>query len=311
MRAAPRDARIIYVTAKKWSWTFSYPDQGYHSDVLWVQQGQPTRLVISSQDVVHSVYIPAFRTKMDAVPGRYTELWFTPTELGKFPIFCAEYCGTDHSRMLATVVVVEQLPDLRPPWGPPRPRDPLAYGRQKYAEAGCKTCHSLDGSPGTGPSFKNLWGSVRTLSDGTQVTATPEYLRRSIEDPAAQIVAGYAPQMPSYKGQFEDGEIRAILEFIRHQGRHRDAEKLFRQCEGCHSIDGSSSSGPTLRGVYGSRRRLSGGGEVTATRGYLLQSIENPSAELVEGYPPLMPSYEGQFSEKELQQLLDYLEALR
>jgi len=219
LRTTPKDAYEIHVTGQKWKWLFQYPN-GHTDDVLHVPQNRKVRVVINSVDVLHSLYFPAFRTKIDAVPGRYTELWFEATKSGEFPIFCAEYCGTSHSDMITKVVVHEgegfndwlvqierQLDDM----------PPLALGEKMYNQQGCATCHSTDGSVKTGPSFKGLFGKSEALADGTSVTVDENYIRESILEPQAKLVKGFPPAMPTFKGKLSDKKITGLIEYIKAQ----------------------------------------------------------------------------------------------
>lgn len=213
----PANAYEIQVTGQKWKWLFTYPN-GYVDEALHVPVDQPVRLVMTSEDVIHSFFVPAFRIKKDVVPGRYTKLWFRATKAGKFPVFCAEYCGTGHSDMLTSVEVHE-------PGGFERWLEaasnllntlpPAEAGRRLYQTRGCSQCHSTDGTGGIGPTFKDLFGHEVALRGGERVVADENYLRESILEPMSKIVAGFEPVMPTYKGRLKDQEITAILAFIK------------------------------------------------------------------------------------------------
>jgi len=219
LRTTPKDAYEIHVTGQKWKWLFEYPN-GYSDDVLHVPVGQNVRLVMNSVDVVHSFGLPGFRTKEDVVPGRYTELWFKPTTAGEYPVFCDQYCGTQHSGMITKVVVHEQADfdaflkkaaeaiDLLPA---------EQLGEKMYNQQGCAACHSLDGSPKTGPTWKGLFGHPVTLTDGTSVTADENYIKTSILEPQSQIVQGFPPAMPTFKGKLSDKKIEGLIAFIKAQ----------------------------------------------------------------------------------------------
>ena len=218
MRIAPSNAVTIDVVGLKWSWSFNYP-QGFSNDTLVVPVNQPVRLRVTSTDVIHGLYVPAFRTKVDVVPGRYQSLWFEATKTGVFPVLCTQYCGTSHSYMLSAVKVVE--PDEYETWleeaaaaaggdGPPE-----EFGARVFTQRGCNACHNVDGAAGgIGPTWKGLFGSDRSLASGAVVKADAEYLRKSILEPASEIVAGYPPVMPSYKGILNDREIDALIAYI-------------------------------------------------------------------------------------------------
>lgn len=218
---SPQNAFEVRVTGEKWLWNFQYPNgQKTINELHAPPPGHPTKLVITSKDVLHSFFVPAFRVKMDAVPGRYTTLWFEPTEPGTYQIFCTEYCGTGHSDMLGKVIVHDTMESFEEAMGgAERPEDmPLAeWGKQLYDKLACGACHSLDGSKKVGPSFKGSWGTERKLADGATATMDDNYIRESLMDPQAKVVAGFAPSMPTFKGQLSDDDIAAIIEFIKAQ----------------------------------------------------------------------------------------------
>lgn len=217
MRTAPKDAVEIHVTGQKWKWGFKYSN-GVESDELHVPVDQDVRVIIQSVDVLHSLYIPAFRTKMDAVPGRYTDLWFHATKTGEFPVFCAEYCGTSHSDMLAKAVVHESggyEKWLAAEEAKTNDMPPIELGEKLYDQKGCVTCHSVDGSSKIGPTWKGLYGASRSFADGSSAKADEEYIRTSINNPAGQVVQGYAPSMPSFQGQLSDKQITGLVEYIK------------------------------------------------------------------------------------------------
>jgi cytochrome c oxidase subunit II len=215
LRTSPKEALEIHVTGQKWKWLFKYPN-GYMDSNLHAPVDRDVRIIIQSVDVLHSLYIPAFRTKMDAVPGRYTDLWFHATRTGEFPVFCAEYCGTSHSDMLAKAVVHEPggyeawLEDVSVFKG-----TPVELGQMLYEQRGCKTCHSVDGSTGTGPTWKGLFGSSRTFTNGSTASADENYISSSINNPAGQVVQGYGPVMPTFQGQLSDEQINGLIEYIK------------------------------------------------------------------------------------------------
>jgi len=217
MRSAPDDAYEIQVIAKKWSWAFVYPNGHVDSD-LHVPVDRPVRLVMSSDDVIHSLYVPAFRIKMDLVPGRYTETWFEANRAGEYTLFCAEYCGTQHSTMLAQVVVHpsgEFEPWLENAANLLENLSPVEAGAVLYQRRGCVQCHSLDGSAKAGPSFQGVFGTTQLMTSGESVVVDENYLRESILEPQAKIRAGYRPVMPTYQGQLKDEEIAALIAFIK------------------------------------------------------------------------------------------------
>jgi cytochrome c oxidase subunit II len=216
LRTVPKDSLEIHVTGQKWKWLFQYPN-GHVDDTLHVPVDTNVRLVINAVDVLHAVFIPNFRVKMDAVPGRYTDLWFRATEPGTFPIECAEYCGTSHSDMLATTIVHE--PGGYEKWlikieEEQEKLPPAELGKLMYTKHGCDVCHSVDGSTKVGPTWKGLFGKQEMLTTGP-VTVDENYLRESFLDPQSKLVQGFPPSMPTYQGKLKDSHIRGLIEYIK------------------------------------------------------------------------------------------------
>ncbi len=223
MRTVPKDAMLVQVTARMWSWSFRY-ENGRESGVLTVPLERPVKLAITSSDVLHSLYIPAFRVKEDCVPGMETYLWFLPSQTGAFDLFCTEYCGAGHSGMITKVQVLTRKEFNA--WyqaGKPAtaakaaelasPRD----GKKLIHDKGCIACHSTDGTPKVGPTFKGISGRATTVvSRGKEreILVDEEYLRLSILEPQADVVKGFPPIMPSQKGLLTEGEITAIIEYL-------------------------------------------------------------------------------------------------
>jgi cytochrome c oxidase subunit 2 len=217
MSTPPANSYEIQVTGQKWKWLFTYPT-GHVDENLHVPVDQPVRLVMTSEDVIHSFYVPAFRIKRDVVPGRYSKVWFRATEVGEFQVFCAEYCGTGHSDMLAKVIVHE--PGGFEKWMDEaanmfKTMTPVQVGEKLYRLRGCAQCHSTDGKAGVGPTFQNVFGHHVELKTGGAIVADENYVRESILEPQAKIVAGFEPVMPTFKGKLSDREISAIIEFLK------------------------------------------------------------------------------------------------
>jgi cytochrome c oxidase subunit 2 len=216
MMTPPPDAMPVYVTAKQWMWKFSYADGRSSMDVLTVPVGRPIKLVMTSRDVIHSFYVPAFRMKQDVLPGRYYAAWFEATTPGTFDIRCAEYCGVSHSRMLGSVRVLS-ADDYRR-WleseTPGESHDLAAAGLEVAARRGCLSCHTIDGQPHVGPTWAGLYESRVKLDDGRTVVADDAYLTRSMMEPAGDVVSGFKPVMPTYRGVLEEPEVAALVEFI-------------------------------------------------------------------------------------------------
>jgi cytochrome c oxidase subunit II len=217
MNVAPENSYEIQVTAQKWKWLFTYPN-GYVDDNLHVPVDTPVKLVMASEDVIHSFYVPDFRVKKDVVPGRYTKAWFRAPRPGTYQIYCAEYCGTSHSDMLASVIVHE--PGGFEKWlagaaNSLAEASPAEAGARLYRQRGCAQCHSIDGKAGIGPTFKGLFATKVPMRDGTRIDADENYIRESINSPQAKIVAGFDPVMPTYQGRLKDDEITAIIAYLK------------------------------------------------------------------------------------------------
>lgn len=217
MATPPANAYEVRVEGQKWKWTFTYPN-GYVDENLHVPVDRPIRLVMSSADVIHSLYVPAFRIKRDVVPGRYSKEWFQATTPGEYDVFCAEYCGTGHSDMLAHVIV--HPPGEFEQWLEKASNfldtmTPVEAGRKLYQVRGCQQCHSVDGTAKVGPSFKGIFGEPQALSNGSKVTVDENYIRESILEPQAKVVAGFEPVMPTYQGRLKDPEIDALIQYIK------------------------------------------------------------------------------------------------
>lgn len=225
-RRPVRAAYTVYVEGKQWMWKIEHPSGRREINELHIPVGQPVRIVLSSSDVIHSFFLPHFRVKQDAVPGRYTSLWISPKEPSVSHLFCAEYCGTEHSQMIGRVVAMpadefgrwladRPLTERTP--GMPGTETPLQIrGESLFYHAGCSACHVRD-SAVFAPRLDGLWDRPTKLNNGRIVTVDEAYIRESIIDPNAKIAAGYpAPSnMPSYFGTLDDQQIRELIEFIR------------------------------------------------------------------------------------------------
>lgn len=220
MAVAPKGAQEIYVSAKKWSWSFQLTVDGQSfntTNEIGVMKDTPVKLIMSSQDVIHSFYVPNFRIKQDVVPGRYSTLWFQATQSGENHIFCTEYCGKDHSIMQAKVIVFDNAEEYQKWVAKWKPSDEVSatYGEKLYKQNACMGCHSVDGSKVVGPTFKGIWGREEAIVGGTKVTVDESYVRESILEPNAKVVEGYPPAMPSYKGQLKDNQILSLIEYMK------------------------------------------------------------------------------------------------
>lgn len=223
IRTAPKDAFEVHVVGSQWSWNFQYKSGRTSSKELYVPVNKPIRLIMSSTDVIHSFYIPAFRTKQDVVPGRYTTMWFEATKMGEFNVFCAEFCGKDHSAMLATIHVVSQEEFDQWLMNDPFKGLTLAQIGEKTYMNRCKTCHSIDISNSEGkksdaqiaPGWKGLFGNARTFADGSTATADENYIRESILNPAKKIVKSFPNAMTPFQGNITEQEITGIIEYMK------------------------------------------------------------------------------------------------
>lgn len=208
-----KGALKVQVTGKKWSWWFDHPE-GKGAPELHVVLNRPTELVLSSTDVIHSLYVPEFRLKQDAVPGRFTRMSFTPTLAGTYPVLCTEYCGTDHSRMLAQVVVHpdQAAYDAWAKEGMGPDTDLVEAGRKVFLQRGCVACHSVDGVRKVGPTVKGLMGHDVPLADGTTVKADEEYIRESLVKPGAKVVKGFPNVMPP--SVLPEKDLKALIGYL-------------------------------------------------------------------------------------------------
>lgn len=217
MQTAPPNCYDLRVSARQWAWQFIYPN-GHVDENLHVPAGEPVRLTMTSEDVIHGLWIPALRVKQDVVPGRYSSMWFQADKPGTYNILCTQYCGDDHSNMLSTLEVhtredydawLKKAADYL------KTLPPAEAGKILYQRRGCSQCHSIDGTAGTGPSFKGIFGESVHMTDGRDVLVDDNYIRESILDPQAKVVAGYQPVMSTYKGLLSDDDITALIEFIK------------------------------------------------------------------------------------------------
>jgi cytochrome c oxidase subunit 2 len=210
--AAPKNAAEIHVVAKQWMWKFEHPSGAREINELHLPARTPVRLVMISQDVIHSFFVPAFRVKQDILPGRYTELWVEPTTPGLYRLECAEYCGTDHASMTGRVIVM--APSSYASWSTREETAPFASGAALFSRFGCAQCHQ-PGAAVRAPSLAGLFGREILLADGTRRRADENYLRRSLLTPNAEIVSGYRAVMPSYRGALSEEEIGALIAYIK------------------------------------------------------------------------------------------------
>jgi len=210
----PADAMDVFVVGKQWMWKVQHPDGVREINELHVPVGRPVRITLGSEDVIHDYYIPAFRVKMDAVPGKLTTMWFTATKTGSYHIFCAEYCGTQHSGMIGQVIVME--PHDYEAWlaGGRSTGTAVENGEKLFTTLACITCHKTDSS-GRGPILAGVFGSTVDLQDGRQVVADENYLRESIMNPQAKVVRSYQPIMPTFQGTVSEENLLQLIAYIK------------------------------------------------------------------------------------------------
>ena len=210
----PVGAMEIYVVGKQWMWKVQHMDGQREINELHVPVGRPVKLIMGSEDVLHSYYIPAFRVKADVVPGRYNVLWFTATKPGTYHLFCAEYCGTKHSGMVGSVIAME--PEDFQNWlaGGGASESPVAAGEKLFQDLACNTCHT-NNSQARGPVLTNLFGHQVQLQNGTTVLADEAYIRESIVNPQAKVVAGFQPIMPTFQGLVSEEQLLQLIAYVK------------------------------------------------------------------------------------------------
>jgi cytochrome c oxidase subunit 2 len=213
-RTPPQDSAEIYTVAKQWMWKFQHVEGQREINQLHVPVGRDVRLIMTSQDVIHSFYVPAFRIKQDVLPGRYTVTWFRATKPGTYHLFCAEYCGTMHSGMVGDVIVMK--PAEYEQWlsGGPATGPLSQTGHGIFTSLGCSTCHRSD-TQGRGPNLVGAFGKPVLLEDGRTVTMDEDYVRESILNPSAKVVSGFKPIMPTFQGIVNEEQVNALVAYIK------------------------------------------------------------------------------------------------
>ncbi len=345
IRRVPKNAEVINVRAQSWKWDFQYENGKKTTNEVVIPVNKPVKMVLSSSDVLHSFFVPAMRVKSDAVPGADTYVSFTPVKVGEYPVFCTEYCGGSdtqgHWSMQAKLKVVseseyQQWLNDRSEEAAKAAMKPSDLGKKLYVEKGCNACHSLDGNRLVGPSFLKIYNREGELEDGTKYVADENYIRNSIYNPNSQIVKSYpSNQMPVFEGQINEDELAGIVAFMRTldgstpveavpvpaapaaadlaaMTPEARGEQLYnsRTCNACHSIDGSPKVGPSFKGLYGRSAQLDGGVAYTADDAYIKKAIQNPAAEVVQGYPAgAMPPLG--ITDAEVQDLIAYVKTLK
>jgi cytochrome c oxidase subunit 2 len=253
MYTPPPDAETVFVTGRMWMWKAQHQNGIREQNTLHVEINRPVKLIMTSEDVIHSFYVPAFRIHTDLIPGRYTSQWFTPTQVGTFRLMCSEYCGTGHSVMGGEIVVM--TPEDFQTWlGEGGVGSTEVEGEQLFQQQGCIACHS--GAPGApGPELAGVFGAPVELADGRTVVRDENYLRESILNPSAKVVQGYQPIMPSYEGRLTDEQVFALVTYIRSLGP-----------QGSGPTEGAPQSGEAPTGASAETGTPSGsGGQPEAT----------------------------------------------
>src|SRR6266567_382192 len=211
----PQNALEVYVVGKQWMWKFQHATGQREINELHIPVGRKVKLIMTTEDVIHDFFVPAFRIKADVVPGRYTSEWFEATKPGTYHLFCAEYCGMNHSGMIGSVIVME--PREFDNWlsGNAGNQTPAVAGQQLYQSLGCVSCHGANGEGGRGPTLAGLFGRQTLLSTGQTMRADEAYIRESIINPQAKLVAGFGPIMPTFQGQVSEDQLVQLLAFIK------------------------------------------------------------------------------------------------
>jgi len=210
----PKGAMEVYAVAKQWMWKFEYEGGQRDINQLHLPVNRDVKMIMSSQDAIHSFFVPAFRIKADVLPGRFTTTWFRPTKVGTYHLFCSQYCGTDHSGMIGQVIVME--PAAYQAWmsGGASSGTLASNGQQLFQQLGCATCHRFD-TQGRAPNLTGVFGKPVLLEDGRTVIADENYIRESILIPGAKIVSGFKPIMPTFQGQVSEENLMALVAYVK------------------------------------------------------------------------------------------------
>jgi len=325
-RTMPSDktTQEINVLAQRWFWTFEY-ENGKKTSELTVPVNTNIKLTMTApkEDVLHSFYVPAFRVKEDVLPAVETQTWFNATKIGVYDIQCAEYCGTRHSYMRSSVNVVSKEDYQN--FLSPKEEVVEKTALELFNSYGCVGCHSLENMVLVGPSFKDIYNKeVTLLTNGEKrvIKRDELYLKNSILNPKQDVVEGFSPQlMPSFKNVINEKELETIINYFKGEKKESKKPKIDpvsliqnNGCTGCHSIDGSKIVGPSFKNLYESKGKVLRDGnliEVLKDKEYLKQSILNPKIDVVEGYPNIMPAFEGVLKEEEVEAISEYIKTLK
>lgn len=221
----PKDALEVYVVAKQWMWKLQYQNGVREINTLHVPVDRDVRLTMISQDVVHSFFVPEFRIKQDVLPGRYTTTWFRATKPGRYHLFCAEYCGTQHSGMIGEIVVMDPADFQAWLQGGGAQGSMSATGQKLFQELGCATCHRFD-TQGRGPNLQGVYGKPVLLDDGRTLPADDNYVRESILQPGAKVVAGFKPIMPAFQGIISEEQLLSLVAYVKSLAQPQQSEPV-------------------------------------------------------------------------------------
>ncbi|HEY7499963.1 MAG TPA: cytochrome c oxidase subunit II [Vicinamibacterales bacterium] len=214
----PQGAMEIFIVGKQWMWKAQHADGTREINELHVPIGRPVKLIMGSEDVIHSYYIPSFRVKADVIPGRYNSMWFTATKPGKYKLFCAEYCGTRHSGMIGWVTAMDPLDFQAWLGGGTTTASPVAAGEKLFNDLACNSCHT-PGPQARGPALAGIYGKSIQLQGGGSATVDDAYIRESIVNPQAKIVAGFQPIMPTFQGLVSEEQLLQLIAYVRSVGQ--------------------------------------------------------------------------------------------
>jgi cytochrome c oxidase subunit 2 len=258
---APQQAMEVYVVGKQWMWKFQHATGQREINELHVPVGARVKLTMTTEDVIHSFYVPAFRIKQDVVPGRYLQTWFEATKAGKYYLFCAEYCGTNHSGMGGHVYVME--PAAYQQWlaGGTGSESAASQGRKLFQERGCASCHQTEagGQQGRGPTLYGIFGKQQQIEGDGSVTVDESYIRESILNPQAKIAAGFQNLMPTFQGQLSEEQILQLVAYIRSLGAAQPSDEA--------GASRQTTSGPTTGGVPPQQQRMNPVGPTSERQG--------------------------------------------
>jgi cytochrome c oxidase subunit 2 len=210
----PKDAMEVYAVGKQWMWKFQHVEGVREINQLHIPVGRDVKVIMTSQDVIHDFFVPAFRIKADVIPGRYTVTWFHPTKTGSYHLFCAQYCGTEHSNMIGQVIVMDQGEYQAWLSGGGAEGSLSGTGQKLFQQYGCATCHRSD-VQGRGPNLTGVFGKPVLLDDGRTVIADENYIRESVLNPGAKVVSGFKPIMPTFQGQLSEEQLMALVEYVK------------------------------------------------------------------------------------------------